>query len=64
MHDRKSENTAEIRGAGAQQVQDMRQTERLSQEIRYVQDLFQKRGAPGAGSRSYKIKLVEVTDGN
>jgi hypothetical protein len=45
-------------------MQNLRQAEGLSQEIWDVQDLFQKRVAPGADSRGYKIKLVEVTDGN
>ena len=42
----------------------MRQAKRLSQEVWAVQDLFQKRVAPGADSWGYKIELVEVTDGN
>jgi hypothetical protein len=64
MHDRKIEEAAEICCAGAQPVQGVRQTEGLSQEIWDVQDLFQTRGASGSDSRSYEIKLVEVTDGN
>ena len=64
MHDRKIKTAAEVCGAGTQQMQSLRQAEGLSQEIWDVQNLFQKRVAPGADPRGYKIKLVEVTDGN
>jgi hypothetical protein len=64
MHDRKIEEATKVCSARTQQMQSLRQTKGLSQKIWDVQDLFQKRVAPGADSRGYKIKLVEVTDGN
>lgn len=64
MHDRKDKEAAEIQCEGIQQVQDMRQAKRLSQEIWYVQNMFQNLGSPRSDTRSDEIKLVEVIDVN
>lgn len=64
MHDREVEEDTEVQGEDPQSVQGMRQAAGLYEEVRNLQNLFQRTCTQGTYPWSDEVELVEVRHGN